>query len=154
MITSPETKLINNKASHNALIAAIYCFLASKERGPGFTGPDDMAYVFLPLKAIFFPLLMQGKCSCYFAEELTEIVKKGGEALSFRIEEGEIKEFLASKGFAPLLHYSPQLFETKYLYDDNGELSCKVCQFENTEFHYIKPKLKGYVNDRKTFKLG
>lgn len=40
MKTSPETKRINNKASHTALIAAIHRFLASKERRLGFTGPD------------------------------------------------------------------------------------------------------------------
>jgi len=283
MKTSAETKRINNKASHTALIAAIYRFLASKERRLGFTGPDNMAYMFLPLKARFFlsfdffrnlfkkklgeespgsyeyviartrffddlfiqalkthipqivilgagydtrairfqellngtrifeldvpttqnekikllrksktPIpenihfvtinfdrddlkqilfragydptgrsmfiwegvtmyiteeavnrtltfvrynsgpgsniafdylyksVIQGRCSYYGAGELTEIAKKGGEALSFGIEEGEIEEFLASKGFTPLVHYSPQLLEAKYLYDENG----------------------------------
>jgi O-methyltransferase involved in polyketide biosynthesis len=52
MKTSTETKRVDEKASHTALIAAIYRFLASKERRPGFTGPDDMADVLAEKDAI------------------------------------------------------------------------------------------------------
>lgn len=283
MKSSPETKRINNKASRTALIAAIYRFLASKERRSGFKGPDHMAYMFLPLKARFFlsfayfrnlfkqkvdekspgsyeyvsartrlfdelfiqalhaqipqivflgagydtrafrfkgisdrtmifeldapttqseklkllrkrktpipdnvrfvPIdferddlkqtlfragydptrrcmfmwegvtmyiteeainktlsfvrcnsgpgssiafdylyksVMEGRCSYYGADELTEVVQKEGEAISFGIEEGRIGEFLESNGYTLIKHYSPQQLETKYLHDEKG----------------------------------
>ena len=65
--------------------------------------------------------VIQGKCTYYGARELAEIVKDNGEAFSFGIEEGEIQEFLASKGYTTIVHYSPQLFESRYLYNDKGE---------------------------------
>ena len=40
---------------------------------------------------------------------------------SFGIEEGEIQEFLARKGYTTIVHYSPELLETRYLYNDKGE---------------------------------
>lgn len=292
MNTSADTRRINYKASHTALIAAIYRFLASKEQRHGFTGPDHMAYIFLPLKARFllsfaffrnlykkklhakspgsyeyviartrfiddlfiqalkthipqivilgagydtrvirfqellngtrifeldapttqsakrkflrksqtpipenvhlvsidfdwddlkqilfragydptrrsvfiwegvtmyiteeavnrtlnfvrynsgpgssiafdyiYKSVIQGKCSYFGAKELTEIARKAGEALSFGIKEGEIDEFLASKGFTPLIHYSPELFETDYLDNDQWELSGRLYGF-------------------------
>lgn len=292
MKTSPEYKRINNRASHTALIAAIYRYLASKERRPGFTGPDHMAYMFLPLKARFFlsiaffrnlfkkklgenspgsyeyvsartrffddlfvPALktqipqivilgagydtrairfqellngtrifeldapttqseklkllgksktpipdnlhfvpidferddlkqilfragydptarcmflwegvtmyiteeavnrtlsfvrynsgpgssiafdyiynsvIEGKCSYYGAEEISEIVKKGGEAFSFGIKEGGIEEFLESKGYIPIALYSPKLLEAKYLYGEKGEFFGNIYGF-------------------------
>lgn len=65
--------------------------------------------------------VIQGKCTYYGARELAEIVKDSGEAFSFGIEEGEIQEFLASKGYTTIVHYSPELLETRYLYNDKGE---------------------------------
>jgi len=292
MKTSAETRRINDKASHTALIAAVYRYLASREQRPGLPGPDNMAYVFLPLKARFFlsfaffrnlfkkklrvkspgsyeyvsartrlfddlfiqalhtripqivilgagydtrairfqelldgtrifeldapttqseklrllrkskttvpdnvhfvsidfdrddlkqilyragydptrrcmfiwegvtmyiteeavdrtlnfvrynsgpgtsiafdyvyKSVIQGKCSYYGAKELTQIARKGGEALSFGIKEGEIEGFLAGKGFTPLVHFSPQLFETTYLNDGKEELSGRLYGF-------------------------
>lgn len=54
MNSSAEHKRIDTKASHTALMATIYRFLASKEKRRGFRGPDHMAYMFLPTKARFF----------------------------------------------------------------------------------------------------
>lgn len=65
--------------------------------------------------------VISGECDYYGARELHEIVKEKGEAFSFGIEEGEIVEFLAAQGFTPIVHYSPKLFETKYLFNDDGE---------------------------------
>lgn len=53
MNSFPETKRINYKASRTALLAAIYRNLANMESRSGFRGPDNMAYMFLPLKARF-----------------------------------------------------------------------------------------------------
>lgn len=45
---------IDHKASHTALMAVIYRFLATKEVLKDFIGPDNMAYIFMPPKARFF----------------------------------------------------------------------------------------------------
>jgi methyltransferase (TIGR00027 family) len=65
--------------------------------------------------------VIRGECSYYGAAELFEIVREKGEAFSFGIEEGEIRDFLKKKGFAPIAHYPPHRFEARYLYDDQGE---------------------------------
>jgi len=65
--------------------------------------------------------VITGNCDYFGARELSEIVKEKGEAFSFGIEEGEIVEFLEGKGFSPIVHYSPKLFETKYLFNAEGE---------------------------------
>ncbi len=54
MSPSIEIKRIENKASHTALMAVIYRFLATKEKRRDFTGPDNLAFVFMPPKARFF----------------------------------------------------------------------------------------------------
>ena len=87
--------------------------------GPG----SRIAFDFL------YKSVIQGKFPYDGAKELTEIAKKGGEALRFGIEEGEIEEFLTSQGFTPLVHYSPQLFEAKYLYDNKGEFFGRMYGF-------------------------
>ena len=45
---------IEQRASHSALMAAIYRFLASKEEGSYFQGPDSLSELYLPPKAKFF----------------------------------------------------------------------------------------------------
>lgn len=65
--------------------------------------------------------VIRGECSYYGAAELFEVVKQKGEAFSFGIEEGEIREFLKRKGFAPIAHYPPHRFEARYLYNKQGE---------------------------------
>ena len=42
------------KASHTALMATVYRFLATKDKRKQFRGPDNLAQVFLPPKAGFF----------------------------------------------------------------------------------------------------
>ncbi len=54
MNASTENKRIETKASHTALMAALYRFLATREERLGFNGPDELAYMFLPSKARFF----------------------------------------------------------------------------------------------------
>jgi hypothetical protein len=68
-----------------------------------------------------FRRVIRGECSYYGAAELFEVVKEKGEAFSFEIEEGEIRDFLKKKGFVPIAHYMPHRFEARYLYDDQGE---------------------------------
>lgn len=45
---------IEHRASHSALMAAIYRYLASREEGSYFQGPDSLSELFLPPKAKFF----------------------------------------------------------------------------------------------------
>ncbi len=47
---------IEHNASHTALMAVIYRFLATKETRQDFIGPDNLAYIFMPSKARFFLL--------------------------------------------------------------------------------------------------
>ena len=54
MTKSKENKRIENKASHTALMAAIYRFLATKDKRIKDGGSDNLAYIFLPPKAKFF----------------------------------------------------------------------------------------------------
>ena len=54
MNTPENSKRIDSKASHTAFMAAIYRFLASKEKRQSFRGPDHLAHLFLPPKARFF----------------------------------------------------------------------------------------------------
>jgi len=49
-----ESNSIDHKASHTALMAVIYRFLATKEKRVDFRGPDNMAYIFMPPRARFF----------------------------------------------------------------------------------------------------
>lgn len=83
--------------------------------------------------------VIRGECTYYGARELSGIVKKKGEAFRFGIKEGQVQEFLKSRGFTSITHYSPQLFETTYLYDDLGEFfgnmygfACHVLAEANT----------------------
>lgn len=54
MKNNQEKSRVDSKASHTALMAAIHRFNATKETREEFTGPDKLAYVFLPSKAKFF----------------------------------------------------------------------------------------------------
>lgn len=45
---------ILKQASHTALMAAIYRFIATFETRKNFIGPDNLAHIFLPAKANFF----------------------------------------------------------------------------------------------------
>jgi methyltransferase (TIGR00027 family) len=83
--------------------------------------------------------VIRGECNYYGARALYEEVKKNGVAFRFGIKEGQVKEFLKSRGFTGITHYSPQLFETTYLYDDSGEFfgnmygfACHVLAEANT----------------------
>ena len=73
--------------------------------------------------------VIKGECSYYGARELSEIVNKGGEAFTFGIEEGEIGKFLENKGFNTIKHFSPEDFETKYLYNKKEEFFGKMYGF-------------------------
>jgi methyltransferase (TIGR00027 family) len=65
--------------------------------------------------------VIRGECTYYGAAQLSDMVKKKGEAFRFGIEEGEVRDFLRGKGFATIAHYPPHRFEARYLYDDRGE---------------------------------
>jgi len=54
MKTRGNINRIEDKASHTALMASIHRFNATKDIRKDFTGPDELAYVFLPSKARFF----------------------------------------------------------------------------------------------------
>ena len=69
----------------------------------------------------FYGSFVEGNCDYYGAKELLESVSKTGEPYQFGIEEGNIESFLSENGFDILSHYTPNQFETTYLYDDNGE---------------------------------
>ncbi len=86
---------------------------------------DFVRYNSGPASSIVFDYLyksvIEGTCSYYGAMEMSENAKKVGEAFSFGIEEGRIEEFLESKGYSLIAHYSPSQLEAKYLYDQKGE---------------------------------
>lgn len=54
MKNNHEKSRVADTSSHTALMAAIHRFNATKEPRKEFTGPDRLAYVFLPSKAKFF----------------------------------------------------------------------------------------------------
>jgi O-methyltransferase involved in polyketide biosynthesis len=57
----------------------------------------------------------------YYGEKrIFERVSKAGEPWTFGIEEGEVEEFLAERGFRVIAHQTPADLEKTYLTDENG----------------------------------
>lgn len=67
-----------------------------------------------------YDAVINGECDYYGAKELAAQVKEKGEGFSFGILEGGIENFLSSRSFNVLEHYTPEEFEKKYLYDSKG----------------------------------
>lgn len=68
----------------------------------------------------FLKGVISGDKELYGAMEIQREVRKSGEPFHFGLDEGEINSFLSENGFEIISHYSPEEFEKKYLYDDQG----------------------------------
>ena len=68
----------------------------------------------------FLKGVISGDAEHYGAKEINSEVRKSGEPFRFGLEEGQINSFLSENGFEIISHYSPEEFEKKYLYDDQG----------------------------------
>jgi O-methyltransferase involved in polyketide biosynthesis len=56
----------------------------------------------------------------YGEKEIFERVSKAGEGWTFGIEDGEIEDFLAQRGFSMVSHYAPFDLQSRYLTADDG----------------------------------
>ncbi|MBN2085732.1 MAG: SAM-dependent methyltransferase [Anaerolineales bacterium] len=52
--------------------------------------------------------------------EIFETVARAGEGWTFGLEDGEVKAFLAQRGFQLLAHYTPDQLQKKYLMAEDG----------------------------------
>jgi hypothetical protein len=63
----------------------------------------------------------------YYGEQgIFKTVAKTGEGWTFGLEEGEVKSFLARRGFEMLAHYTPFELEKLYLTAEDGTLHGRV----------------------------
>ncbi len=62
----------------------------------------------------------------YGEREIFDTISKTGEDWIFGIEESEIEEFLVTRGFKLISHYSPPDLEEKYLMADNGGILGRI----------------------------
>jgi methyltransferase (TIGR00027 family) len=56
----------------------------------------------------------------YGEREIFERVSKAGEGWTFGIEDGEVEDFLAQRGFTMVSHYAPSDLQSTYLTADDG----------------------------------
>jgi len=56
----------------------------------------------------------------YGEREIFETVARAGEGWTFGLEDGEVKAFLAKRGFQLLAHYTPDQLQKKYLTAEDG----------------------------------
>lgn len=99
MSNQTESRRVEIKASHTALMAAIYRFLATKEKSHTFSGPDFMAKMFLPSKAKFF--LSAGFFRKLFKKKLGERGPGSYEYITARTKYFDDIFIKALKGYTP-----------------------------------------------------
>lgn len=78
-----------------------------------------------------FKSMVEGKCDYYGARESSRYVAKRGEAYTFGIEEGMVKEFLTARGFRLQSEFTPEMLEKTYLLGCNGKTCGKVYGYTN-----------------------
>jgi len=69
---------------------------------------------------------LRGENKFYGEREIFDTITKTCEDWIFGIEESEIEDFLVTRGFKLISHYSPPELEEKYLIADNGSILDRI----------------------------
>ena len=98
-----------------------------------FSGPGTrIAFDYFYKRGIF------GGNDLYGAKEIRMQVEKSGEPFLFGLDKEEVNPYLMKNGFEILSHYSPEEFEKRYLYDEQGEFYGRMYGFAGNVIAAVK----------------